>query len=54
MSLSEEAKKAKREYLRKWRKKNPDKVREHNQRSNKKYWERKAVEIKSHQGKEEQ
>lgn len=37
-SLSEEAKEAQREYKKRWRAKNPDKVRE----SNRKYWERKA------------
>lgn len=34
-----------REYMRKWRKNNPDKVREHNARSNAKYWEKKALQM---------
>ncbi|MGO1470710.1 MAG: hypothetical protein ACTHW2_11865 [Tissierella sp.] len=40
MELSEQAKKVKREYLREWRKKNKDKVAEHQKR----YWEKKARE----------
>lgn len=38
ISLSEAAKQAQREYKRKWRAANPDKVRE----SNRRYWERRA------------
>ena len=38
MSLTEEAKKAKRDYFRRWRKKNPDKVRKYQDD----YWNRKA------------
>ena len=45
--ISEKAKEAQREYLREWRRKNPDKVREQNRR----YWERKAQQMAS-QGKE--
>lgn len=33
-----------REYMREWRKNNPDKVRKHNARSNARYWEKKALE----------
>ena len=40
--LSQEAKQARREYLREWRRSRPEKVREYNQR----YWERKAQEQK--------
>lgn len=40
--LSEEAKKLKKEYFRKWRANNKDKVKEYNKR----YWERKAAEAK--------
>lgn len=40
MQLSEDAKEAKREYYRQWRKNNPDKKREQNRR----YWEKKARE----------
>lgn len=40
MELNEAAKEAKREYQRKWRAANRDKVRQHNQN----YWEKKALE----------
>lgn len=43
MAMSEEAKKIKREYLRKWRKNNPEKVRAAQRR----YWERKAQEVQN-------
>ena len=35
------AREKQREYLREWRKKNPDKVREYNKR----YWKKKALEM---------
>lgn len=38
--MTEEARKAQREYFRKWRRENPDKVREAKRR----YWEKKAAE----------
>jgi len=47
MSLSEEAKKARREYMKQWRKNNPEKVKKHNARNNARYWEKKATEQKS-------
>lgn len=37
--MDEKAREARREYLREWRKRNPDKVRENNRR----YWERRAA-----------
>lgn len=40
--LSKDAIEARREYQRKWRRNNPDKVR----RNNASYWERKAVKLK--------
>ena len=39
--LEELAREKQREYLREWRKKNPDKVREYNKR----YWKKKALEM---------
>ena len=39
--ISEKAKEAQRAYLREWRRKNPEKVRENNRR----YWERKAQQM---------
>lgn len=39
--LSNKAKEAQRAYLREWRRKNPEKVRENNRR----YWERKAEQM---------
>lgn len=39
--LSNQAKEAQRAYLREWRRKNPEKVRE----SNRRYWERKAQQM---------
>lgn len=39
--ISEQAKAAQREYLREWRRRNPEKVRENNRR----YWERKAKQM---------
>lgn len=41
MTLSEEAKKAKREYQKQWREKNKDKVKSQQER----YWEKKALEM---------
>ena len=41
--LSDEARKARNAYARKWRKDNPDKVKKHNER----YWEKKAKEIEN-------
>ena len=38
--MTEEARKAQREYMRKWRKENPDRVKEATRR----YWEKKAAE----------
>ena len=44
--LEELAREKQREYLREWRKKNPDKVKEYNQR----YWRRRALrEVKEQQ-----
>ena len=40
--LSQEAKEARRAYLRKWRRENPEKVKEQERR----YWERKAQEMR--------
>jgi hypothetical protein len=40
-NMSKDAKDARNEYMRKWRARNKDKVREYNQR----YWERKAQEM---------
>ncbi len=39
--LEELAREKQREYLREWRKKNPDKVKEYNKR----YWRKKALEM---------
>ncbi len=39
--LSEQARKLRNEYQRKWRKNNPDKVKKHQ----KTYWEKKALEM---------
>ena len=45
--IHELAKKIRREYQREWRKKNPDKVKEYNQR----YWRRRALrELKEDKG----
>ena len=45
--LEELAREKQREYLREWRKKNPDKVKEYNQR----YWRRRAIrELKENKG----
>lgn len=41
VAISEEAKKARRDYMRKYRKNNPDKIRDINAR----YWERKAKQL---------
>lgn len=45
MELSKQAKDAQRAYLREWRRKNPEKVRENNRR----YWERKAAQLEQEQ-----
>lgn len=56
MSMSEAAKKAQREYLRKWRAENKDKVQQYNKKfreehpekvkaARKNYWEKKAKEM---------
>lgn len=47
--LTEEAKKARREYLRAYRKKNPDKVRKWNAN----FWEKKAKEMEKQNGQKE-
>lgn len=39
--MDEKARAAQREYLREWRKRNPDKVRE----NNRKYWQRRAARL---------
>lgn len=44
--LSEEARKMKNAYLRKWRKKNPEKTKQHQIN----YWEKKAQEQQEEQG----
>lgn len=43
MKMSEEARKARSEYFRQWRKKNPEKARQYQQR----HWEKKAKEQKA-------
>lgn len=40
--MTDEAKKARSEYMKKWRKRNPEKEREYKAR----YWERKATKMK--------
>lgn len=47
--MTEEAKKAKNEYMKQWRKKNPDKVKANTAR----YWEKKARERMEQETKEE-
>ena len=42
MQLSPEAREARRQYLKEWRKRNPEKVKQHTRD----YWERKAREMK--------
>lgn len=44
--MGEEARKAQREYMREWRRKNPEKVRA----INKRYWERKAEKLAEKKG----
>ena len=44
--LEELAKEARRKYIREWRRKHPDKVREWNQR----YWERKGMKMLEEEG----
>lgn len=41
--MTEAAKKARREYIRKWRRDHPEKVRETNRR----YWEKKAAQMEA-------
>lgn len=41
--MTEQAKEARRAYLRKWKQANPDKVKEQNAR----YWEKKAAELQA-------
>jgi hypothetical protein len=47
--LSQEAVEARRqfmrEYMRNWRKNNPEKVKKHNVKSNARYWEKRALEM---------
>ena len=43
MSLSEKAKEAKKEYYKKWRKKNPDKIKKYQED----YWNRKAQKFEN-------
>ena len=47
--MTDSATKAKREYMRKWRAANKDKVKAHQQ----KYWERKAAEMEEKEGKDD-
>lgn len=49
VSMSEEAREARREYMRDWRGRNPDKVRAYNAR----YWRKKAAERASERQKVE-
>lgn len=44
--MTNAAREVQREYMRKWRKKNPDKVRE----KNKRYWEKKAQQLQKDGG----
>ena len=44
--MTDAAREAQRAYMREWRKKNPERVREKNQR----YWERKAKQIQENVG----
>lgn len=48
MASYEAIKKARAEYAREWRRKNPDKVREINRR----YWEKKAAQMQESEGKQ--
>lgn len=49
-TLSPEAVEARRkfmrEYMREWRKKNPEKVKMHNKQRNARYWEKKAIQLR--------
>ncbi|MFD2446692.1 hypothetical protein ACFSO7_22390 [Bacillus sp. CGMCC 1.16607] len=42
--MSPEAIEARREYMREWRKNNPEKVKKHNKKNKARYWEKKAIE----------
>ena len=44
--LTKEEKEAKNRYLREWRRKNPERARELNRRSQKRYWQRVAQQNK--------
>lgn len=44
--MTDAAREAQRTYMREWRKKNPERVREKNQR----YWERKAKQMQENEG----
>ncbi len=45
-NLTEAVREAKRQYMREWRKKNPERVKENNRR----YWERKAKQLQENRG----
>lgn len=45
-NLSEKARELRNEYMREWRRKNPDRVRE----SKARYWERRAKELEEQEG----
>lgn len=45
-NLTEAVREAKRQYMREWRKKNPERVKENNRR----YWERKAKQLQEKRG----
>lgn len=45
-NLTEAVREAKRQYMREWRKKNPERVKENNRR----YWERKAKQMQENRG----
>jgi hypothetical protein len=47
MKMSEEAKEARRKYLKEWRNRNKDKVKEYNRRSQIKFWEKKSKELET-------
>ena len=49
MNMNENAREAQRVYMREWRRRNPDKVREINQR----YWMRRAERMKAKKGESE-
>jgi hypothetical protein len=47
MKMSNEAREARRKYLKEWRQNNKDKVREYNRRSQINFWEKKSRELES-------